>query len=487
MKLIEGITAAHKCGVPLVGIATPDPAATLRNIAENVSPDSPKVVWNVIDGFKPLNQAGQQIVGDLGGCESNVLSAIKAAGNTPDETMVFILMSNRFYSMPPAIQAIWLLRDRFKMNGRMLVLVGHSMADLPPELARDVVVFDEPLPNDQELAQVVKDLSESANVQVDNATTGEIINAVRGLSAFEAEQAIAMSMSKDGVRVNDVWSRKVTTIEKTKGLQCFKGTERFDQIAGCDQVKKYLGGLMTGPMKPRAVVWLDEIEKSGLGHTKDLSGVNSDQLGTVLSYMEDRKVFGLMLVGVPGCGKSQLCKAMGSEFDRLVIRMDMGEMQGSLVGESQQNLRTALKTVDAIAGDNALFVATSNSIEGLDGALKSRFTDTFFFDLPNKQQLAAAWQIHMAAFKLPDQQLPDDTGWSGRNVQRCCQKAYSLGCSLLDAATFVIPEAIRSRDEIAKLRMQATGKYLSSDFPGAFAGEAQATFDRETFKRRTAI
>jgi len=482
MKLIESVAAAHRCGVPLLGIATPDPAATIRNIADNVSPDCPKVAWDVVNGYKPVNQSGQQIVGDLGGCDGNVMSAIKAAANAPDETMLFVLMSNRFYSMPPVIQAIWNLRDKFKANGRMLILIGHSMADLPPELARDVVVLDEPLPNDAELSQVVSDLAESANVQVDDQTTSEIIDAVRGLSAFEAEQAIAMSMSKDGVRTTEVWNRKVKTVQKTKGLQCFKGSDKFDQIAGCDQVKKYLSGLMAGPMKPRAVVWLDEIEKSGLGHTKDLSGVNSDQLGTVLSYMEDRKVFGLMLVGVPGCGKSQLCKAMGSEFDRLVIRMDMGEMQGSLVGESQQNLRTALKTVDAIAGDNALFVATSNSIEGLDGALKSRFTDTFFFDLPNKQQLSAAWQIHMRGFNLPDQPLPDDSGWSGRNVQRCCQKAYSLGCTLIEAATFVIPEAVRSKDEIAKLRMQATGKYLSSDYAGAYSGELAN--EMPTFKRR---
>jgi hypothetical protein len=479
MKLIEGLTAAHKCGVPLVGVATPDPAATVRSICEHVAPDSPKVIWDIVNGFKPANAAGQYAVGDLGdAAATNPLAAIKAAANAPDETMVIILMANRFYSMPPVMQAVWNLRDQFKTNGRMLVMIGHSMADLPPELARDVVVFDEPLPTDEQLKQVVNDLAEAAGVTVEDKVANEAINATRGLSAFEAEQAIAMSMSKHGIRTDEVWSRKVKTIEKTKGLSCYKGGDRFGDIAGCDQVKKYLSGLMNGPMRPRAVVWLDEIEKSGLAHTRDLSGVNSDQLGTVLSYMEDRKVFGLMLVGVPGCGKSQLCKAMGSEFGRLVIRMDMGEMQGSLVGESQQALRNALKTVDAIAGDNALFVATSNSIEGLDGALKSRFTDTFFFDLPSGDQLAAAWKIHMAAFGISEQPRPNDVGWSGRNVQRCCQKAYSLGCSLLEAATFVIPEAIRSKDEIASLRQQATGKYLSSDFPGAYAGEPLPSFKR---------
>lgn len=475
-KITDSVAAAHRCSVPLVAIETPDPAATMRQIVDQVSNGTPKACWNVVDGFQKLNEQGDEIIRVTGGCPGNVLEALRKINAAPEESIVFIMMGDRWMTAPPVIQAIWNLRDEFKTNGRMLVLLCTDAGGMPPELKHDVVIFSEPLPDDEHLGQVLDDLCATAGVggeklDISDDVRERVIDAVRGLSAFEAEQVIAMSIKKDGVSVSDCQERKRKMVEQTKGLSVFTESHSFDDLAGLEQVKRYIAGLMNGPMRPKAVVWLDEIEKSGLAHTSDLSGVNSDSLGTVLSYMEDHKVFGVMLVGVPGCGKSELCKAMAAEFDTIVIRMDMGAMQGSLVGESQQNLRAALKTVDAICGENALFIATSNSIEGLDSALKSRFTDTFFFDLPSDEQRAQAWDVHKRKFGIEDDEMPNDEGWSGRNIQRCCQKAYSLGMRLVDAATFVIPEAIQSKEVVDMLRRQATGKYLSSDYPGAYSTE----------------
>jgi SpoVK/Ycf46/Vps4 family AAA+-type ATPase len=143
-------------------------------------------------------------------------------------------------------------------------------------------------------------------------------------------------------------------------------------------------------------------------------------------------------------------------------------MQGSLVGQSQQQLRQALKTIDAVAGDRVMFIATSNSISNLDTALKSRFPDVFFFDLPTNEQIEQAWKIHSLAFSLEEQPTPECSGWSGRNVQRCCQKAYAMGMTIRESSGFIIPESIQSAKEIQELRRGAIGKYLSTEYPGPY-------------------
>ena len=58
----------------------------------------------------------------------------------------------------------------------------------------------------------------------------------------------------------------------------------------------------------------------------------------------------------------------------------------------------------------------------------------FFFDLPTKDELEVIWKIWIRKFGLDNQPLPNDDGWVGRNIKKCCEKAYLKGVSLLDAA-----------------------------------------------------
>ena len=98
--------------------------------------------------------------------------------------------------------------------------------------------------------------------------------------------------------------------------------------------------------------------------------------------MEDHNPYAIMLVGVPGCGKSEIAKAAGATFNRPTIRFDLGGMKGSHVGESEQYVREALRVTSAVTNDNGLWIGTSNTVSHLSPALRSRFSDVFFFDLP---------------------------------------------------------------------------------------------------------
>jgi hypothetical protein len=242
----------------------------------------------------------------------------------------------------------------------------------------------------------------------------------------------------------------------------------FSGIGGLDQIKGYLSHIMTGKKQPKVIVWLDEIEKTGLAARGDTSGVNQDQEGTLLSWMEDFDVFGVMLLGVPGCGKSAICKAVGSEFDRVVIRIDLGAMQGSLVGESQKQIRSALKVVEAIGGTDTMWLATSNSISGLSGAMRSRFTDTFFFDLPPAVERKPIWDVWIKKYGLTDVPFSDDDGWVGRDIKHCCDKAFRMGIPIAEAAAYITPVGLIDREAIKELRLGADNRYLSASNKGVY-------------------
>lgn len=492
-NLVKRFKAARRAATPLVSIETPDPASTIKSVMQALNGDDvPLIQWDFAEGFSGFaaNPPGEQVVQDLvsGGqfkkdpSKAQPLNAATMAQDAPDGTIVFYHQANKWFKVPGFTQGLWNLRDPFKETSRMAVLLDTVIAP-PPEIAGDIIAFDEPYPTTEELTEIINEQLESYNaalshkgkpaLEVDDDLRSRCIQALRGLSAFQAEQIFAMSLSPDGIDVPSLWERKAKQVEQTLGLTFYYGGDGFDQIAGVDPLQTYLRRIMHGNNAPDCVVWLDEIEKSGLAHTGDTSGVNADQLGQLLKYLEDHKVYGVILVGVPGCGKSQTCKNMAGEFGKPVLGFDCGEMKGSHVSESEAYFRAGLKTVTSVGNDNALWIVTSNSIEMLDDALKSRFTDVFFFDLPTKEQRWPIWKIWTEHYKTlgwhQNDNVPKDEGWVGRNIQKCCEKAYRMDISLTEAAEYIIPVARSSAEQIRTLQQQAHGRYLSASESGAYS------------------
>src|SRR5207302_4234048 len=252
----------------------------------------------------------------------------------------------------------------------------------------------------------------------------QAVDALRGLAAFSAEQVTAMSLHESGLDLNGLWERKRQMISATPGLIVYNGSEKFDDIGGCDQVKEFMRGIIKGLEAPRVVVFIDEIEKAMAGSSagaSDSSGVSQDFLGTLLSYMENTEASGCIFIGPPGAAKSAISKATGSEAGVPTIMLDLGGMKASLVGESETRLRNALKVITAVGGGRALFLATSNKIANLPPELRRRFTDgTFFFPLPDSEtnyvertERDRFWPLYLKKYKLNAALLKDvnDKGW----------------------------------------------------------------------------
>lgn len=500
--LIEQFRAARRSGTPLVAIETPDPAATMSAIIQGMNGKNPPFMqWDIVQGLQPMNENGSKEIQRLGVSKeelamrsTNPTEMLSMLTKLQGEAIVFIHNAQRFIDSESVMQAIWNLRDVFKGRMNTLVLLGPSI-QLPAELTRDVIVMDEPLPDDESLGAIADTVYQSARaalVDLKDMTKkqrADVVRASRGLSAFSAEQAISMSVTpKAGIDVTELWERKRKMIEQTKGLQVYTGGESFDDIGGISRIKEFGSRLFGGNNPPTAIVWVDEIEKAmaGTGSVGDSSGTSQDQLGVLLNAMNDNEWAGQICIGPPGTAKSLYAKSLGTTHKAPVIKLDLGAMKGSLVGQSEQQIRAAIKIVQAVAGKGAYWIATCNQLESLKPELRRRFSDgIWFFDLPSDEERGTIWQLLRTRYKInPSDELPDDVRWTGADIRNVCSIAYRLNTTLREAATYITPVAMSDPKSIDRLQDLATGSFLSVSAPGVYRKSGQQTWNTTTETRK---
>jgi hypothetical protein len=488
-----------RVSTPLVAIQTPDSAATINGLAVGINDGVPKLQWDFCGGLAPLNESGRgalvaasvcpncQGTGEAsdGVCpacdgrrvrfdpaetQANPAGAMSALRFLPAETMVFVRNAQRFLEDVGFIQGISNLRDQFKRDHRTLVLLAPSIR-LPAELVNDVVVFDEPLPDGEAAGEIIRTLHRAAGVECDEDTVTRATAAVQGLPAFQIEQQCAMCLKPDGLDLESLWEAKRRQIEQTPGLRVFRDAIRFDDLGGLEAIKRHVRLVVNGRNRPNCIVWLDEGEKAFAGRN-DLTGINADQIGVLLQYMEDRRARGFILYGHPGTGKSAIAKAAGPESHQPTIQCDLGAMMGSLVGQSQQAVRSAVKVIDAISGGKALWILTCNRMDVLPPELQARFScGTYFFDLPSEDERASIWAIQKAAYGIMDDSSEldiDTSGWVGRDIRNCCDAAWDMDVTIREASQFINPVSRSCHKDIEDRQLKADGKCLDASTPGVY-------------------
>ena len=219
---------------------------------------------------------------------------------------------------------------------------------------------------------------------------------------------------------------------------------------------------------------IEEIEKamggSGSAGLGDTSGVSQDQLGVLLTAMEDNDWTGLIMVGPAGAGKSLISKGMGNTYKVPSMNLDLGANKGSFVGQSEGKIRKTVGILKSFAGRGAFFIATSNGLASIPPELKRRFRyGTWYCDLPTAEERKSIWRINLKRFGLDARQdKPDDADFTGSDIRNVCDLAYRLKCPLTEAVEFIVPVAKSDPAAIVRLRESAHGKYLSATTPGAY-------------------
>ena len=482
--ILGRVKACRRVSVPLVAYATSDQNATIAMLADGINGETPKIAWDFCNGVVPLNQDGQDAIASAGidpsDTAANPAGTLQAAVKLPKGTMLFMKNAQRFLDDVGFIQGCCNLRDAFKKDRRMLILMGPAFT-LPLELRGDVVVIDEPLPDVEQSGAIISRLHEDAGIKCKDS--GKAVAAVQGMPAFQIEQEAALSLTKKGIDVDALWEAKRKQISQTKGLSVFRETFSFDRLGGLSAVKADIKAEMGGRVRHNAVVWLDEIEKQ-LAGKDDLTGVTADFIGVLLEYLENRKQDGYILIGHPGTGKSAIAKSAGTEGEIPTVHFDLGAMMGSLVGESQAGIRTALKTVEAISSGQALWVVTCNAIGSLPPELQSRFSlGTYFFDLPTADEREAIWSIYVGQYGLDGSREFDDSGWTGREIERCCRLAWRRNWSLEQASAKIVPTAVSNRKAVEDRQTAADGRYLDASREGLY----RRKLTRDTVSRSVSV
>lgn len=518
MTLEKFVVAARRVSTPIVAVAAPDQAETVRRVREvfesGTKTPIPTVAWDAMNGLRGLNKLGREVLkkalgaeeGEWPGLSANPGAALGYMVDLPGElrddkgvlmqrgALVFMMNGQRFFEDRAGVQngqvlqGIWNLRDAYKANRRTLVVLGPGFK-FPPEIAQDVIAFDEPYPDEVELRQVVaRQVAEAGLPELDERQMEQAIDAVTGLAAFTAEQVTAMSLSKDGLDVDALWQRKIAVVEQTDGLSVDGGAECFDDAGGLANFKDFGLRLIRSGRAPTLYVRIDEMEKffGGLGANggpADNTGVTQDRLGAILRVMEDNGWTGLITVGHAGTGKSLVTKSLANTASKITGRrvlslaLDLGATAGGIVGESERKIRTALKVIESLARRGRVcFVGTCNDITILPAALKRRFKlGTWMFDLPDAEEKRSIWKINLAKYGFEDAVVPDDTDWTGSDIRNVCETASMLDAKLEEVVPFTTFVAQSDPEAVARLRRLADGKYVSASHPGTYRAPAAAT------------
>ena len=293
-----------------------------------------------------------------------------------------------------------------------IFIISDSIV-IPHELENYITILDFPLPSASEILTIIEKYIKEMDIVVEKDVISNLALSFKGLNQFHIEQILNLAYQNGGdicrEDKNLILKEKEQLIKKAGMLEIINFKETINDIGGLENLKNWLS------RKASIMANLDKAIAFGVDIPK-----------------------GIMIVGMPGCGKSLAAKATASLFEIPLMRLDVGQLLGKYVGESEDNLRKALKLSEAISPcvlwideiekafsgvgknnnggndvttrlfgnfltwmqekESTVFVlATANNISNLPPEFlrKGRFDELFFVDLPNQNERRKIIEIHL--------------------------------------------------------------------------------------------
>jgi hypothetical protein len=468
--------------------------ALVRAVASEL--DLPVGTWSAASGLSPCHPVEAGKTTDLG----VALREIRAS----EGDGVWLLKDPQPHLENAAtLRALRETAQEFAGSARTLILVGPSM---PPKLELDdlEVRFELNLPGPEELKRLVVDTARRltrdtprTHVALSPADLDGIVSDLQGLTMFETERALARAVVEDNALTGDdrprIRESKKTLVESGGLLDFVTAPEGLDQIGGLERLKKWIATRKVG-FFPRPG------EKA----------------------LEPPK--GILLLGVQGCGKSLAAKAIAASWGLPLLSLDAGRLLAPYIGESERNLRDALKRVERMApcvlwvdeiekafvsvrsnesdggvskrllgalltwmqerAEKVFLVATANAVEDLPPELirKGRLDEIFFVDLPCAAARRRIFQLHLAKREADPARfdleglVQASHGFSGAEIEQVIVSAlYEARAAEIPLDTSAILVSLRSTrplsvvraEKIAALRAWAAERCVPADAEAA--------------------
>lgn len=377
-------------------------------------------VWNSTDGVKQNGKEAGTKTNDLKAAIDFCESKAREQGNKS----IFVFCDAHSYLSGTPNNAVYRrrlkdfainIRNRYQSN---CILVSPAF-ELSNDLQKEVTFVEFPLPSRDDIKNQITDFVnryrnvQGVTVDVNDDLIERFVNASIGLTNVEIEncfsKALVSDRRLDEGDLKDLLNEKKQIVKKSGILEFIDTNLNLSDVGGLTTLKKWL-----------------ELRSHCFDETAKAFGVKAPK--------------GVLLTGVPGCGKSLTAKCVAAAWNMPLLRLDMGKIFQGLVGSSESNIRLALRTAEAIApgilwideiekglsgtggGSDGgtstrvfgtlltwmqektepVFVfATANNINGLPPELlrKGRFDEIFFVDFPSFEERKKILEIHISKLK----------------------------------------------------------------------------------------
>lgn len=439
--------------------------------------------WSVTQGMRPAPPRANMAPKTT--ALPGELEALAQVHEAPEFTL-FLLRD--FHPYMKDARVIRLLRDlasRLRGRSQTLVLISPVLA-LPMELEKEVTVIEYPLPSREDIEAQLQSIIVSVkdNPSLDTTLTPDlqeaIVRSAQGLTSDEVDSALARSLvEQKKLSVDLIIEEKKQITRKTGILEFYPSTSSLADIGGHDLLKAWL--------KKRSKSFSDAAREFGIPSPK-----------------------GVLLIGVQGCGKSLVAKAISAAWNLPMLKLDVGRVFGSLVGQSEENMRKAIRIAESLApcllwidelekgfagmsgsgvsdsGTTArvfstfltwmqektkpvFLIATANDVTALPPELlrKGRFDDIFFVDLPDRKERKEIFEIHLSRRKRDPKKYKlsnltkATAGFSGAEIEQvvigALNHAFDAGreleySDLKEEAENQVPLSVMMSEEIEHLR-----------------------------------
>ena len=453
------ITDFLKAGFPCVMLQTLEPHRTEDELRKITGWQIAR--WDCIQGILGITPQAF-IHEDI----TNPVEAVNWLMSSKDTVLICQGLS-QFCNDPMVCQSIINAIPVYKGIGSCLVIISPTSA-LPLQLQPFFHLVEVKLPEEEALYRLQTEIGEPLNIRPNRKAA----RLATGLTEFQAETAYSLSLIKKGYFSSQIITDAKSQMIKKSGLLEIYQASSIDDVGGLDRLKEYV--------------------------------VNRAQAYESNSKLPKPK--GILMVGVPGTGKSKTACAIASMLNFPLLRLDIGALKNSLVGESERRMREATKIIDAFgncvlfldeiekmfsgtkgglrdsgttmgmlshfltwANDqkSAFIVATANNIKELPPEFMraGRFDAIWFVDLPSRIEREEIIRIMNKKYgtNMPVEWAESLNGYTGSEIEQILRD--SLFDGLETARNSLIPLSRTMKEDIEQLRAWARSRARIANTP----------------------
>ena len=481
--------------VTLIVVMTPEEERVvlkIKEVCDTWDPPRQCVTWDSVDGFSVI--AGNR---NFPPQSRDPLAALDDIQKTDENAVIVLKDFHEYWNNPQVKRRIRSFSQKFRYNRRSIVIVT-PVPRVPEEIRDEAVLVHFPPPGAAELLADLDLLLATSGIAHALSKSGKekIIQAALGMTLNQARRSFSKAIVTNGTLgdadIDAIIADKKDILSQSDALEFYSLTEAPENVGGLAVLKDWL--------RLRERAFTKEARDYGLPAPK-----------------------GIALIGIPGTGKSLTAKMIADLWHLPLLRLDVGSLFGSLVGESEERTRRALSLAETIApcilwvdeiekafafgsGDAGtsqrvfahlltwmqdktspcFVVATANNIAALPPELlrKGRFDEIFFLDLPSTGERREIFTVHLKKRKCVtadydlDLLARESEGYVGAEIEQIVIDAMYLAFNenmrrvtmedLLACIRKQVPLSISQRETVALLRAYlAEGRAVSASRPAA--------------------